>query len=174
MCVSIPKGHMNCKNLLLVFLGVLISSAAQATHIRDGFISYERIGAGHQCEIQVHLFSTNIFSVPDSDTVYVDFGDGSDGSAIRVNGPGGNGVVGPNDIKYSRYTVTHNYDQEGDYLVSVTDPNRINGINNINNGHNTDQVPLYIESLIRIADGVGYCPNSINAVDISGFHCGGG
>jgi hypothetical protein len=154
---------MNHKKLLLLCLLAFISFAASATHIRGGYIAYEHLG-GHSYVIIVNLYTTDINVIPDSDTIIVDFGDGQVGAAVRVNG---NGMPGGNDTKHSIFTVNHTFDQEGDYLVSVTDPNRTAGINNINNRQNTDQIPFYTESLIRIADGVGFCTNDMNPLGLA-------
>ena len=57
------------------------------------------------------------------------------------------------DITYNLYKGTHTFPAPGSYLISVEDPNRNNGVNNIPNSVN---VPMYIETEIVINPFLGY------------------
>jgi len=80
-------------------------------------------------------------------------GDGVIDTIPRTNG-GGHGVVlspASLDIKYNEYTGTHTFPGLGTFVVSITDPNRIAGIKNINGGNSVNE-PFYVEDSLKILD----------------------
>ncbi len=127
---------------------------ARATHNRAGEITYKWL-YGYTYEIKVTTY-TNIdgANLADrcEDTVY--FGDGTRAVVLRSNGVGGGscypaheGVPLNAKIKLNEYVTTHTYPGPGNYLISMEDPNRNAGVNNIPNSVN--QV-FYIESFLVI------------------------
>ncbi|MBI3521239.1 MAG: T9SS type A sorting domain-containing protein [Bacteroidetes bacterium] len=126
---------------------------ANATHNRAGEITYKWL-YGYTYEIKVTTY-TNIdgTNLADrcEDTVY--FGDGTRASILRSNGPIGScspaheGVPLSTKIKLNEYITTHTYPGPGSYLISMEDPNRNVGVNNIPNSINQ---PFYIESFLNI------------------------
>lgn len=155
---------------LLGFLFVLCSFYTFATHNRAGEILYKRIAPFTAnvggVTVQVYTYSFTIMKYTDhgpnvadrcEDTIH--FGDGTKGIAKRINGGtscgcGGGAFCGQiliadptYTVKLNTYTITHTYSGPGNYLVRSLDPNRNEGVININNSVNQ---PFYIESLLII------------------------
>ncbi|MDX2002772.1 MAG: gliding motility-associated C-terminal domain-containing protein [Chitinophagales bacterium] len=135
------------KRYLLFLLGFLASLDAFATHYRAGELTY-RVLSYLSFEVTVTTYTTDINVPPDSDTVQISWGDGTTSSAFRIaQQPLGN------NIKKNVYRDTHTYPGPRPfYVISVTDPNRIGGITNINNGIATENIPFYIEDTLRVFD----------------------
>lgn len=146
---------------LLFCLGLF--SFAKATHNRAGEITYRWVGPGlYTYEIKVTTY-TNLLAIGGQspadrcqDTVY--FGDGTSAVVNRSNGPC-NGGCSPqacegqpisSSIKLNEYITTHQYQGPGNYRISMEDPNRNAGVENIPNSVN--QV-FYIESYLVIPMG---------------------
>jgi len=136
------------------FLGILcafffLPFLAQATHNRAGEIHIRQIGP---LTIEATIITwTKASSVnADRDTLTICWGDGVCINVPRSNG-GGNGVVFPNDIKYNLYVSTHTYSGPAEYRISMTDPNRIAGIINVN-PPSSDNVPFHIETIYSFQD----------------------
>ncbi|MES2761861.1 MAG: T9SS type A sorting domain-containing protein [Bacteroidota bacterium] len=140
--------------LLLFFcLGCILTT--KATHNRAGEITYSWV-TGLTYKIKVTTY-TNIGgpNLADrcEDTVY--FGDGTRAVVLRTNGPTsascGAGIGGGSPIsttiKFNEYETTHTYPGPGNYLITMTDPNRNANVINIPNSVNQT---FYIESLLVI------------------------
>ena len=129
-----------------------------ATHNRAGEITYKWVGPGlYTYQIKITTY-TNISIIGGQtpadrceDTLY--FGDGTRAVVLRSNGPIGacapatDGIPINSNIKLNEYVTTHTYPGPGNYKLSMEDPNRNAGINNIPNSVN--QV-FYIESFLVI------------------------
>ena len=117
-----------------------------ATHNRAGEIHIEQIGP---LTIRATIITwTKASSVnADRDTLTINWGDSNFEQVVRVNGPGipPQGLVLPNDIKYNLYIAEHTYAGPFWYKISMTDPNRIGGIINVN-PPSSDNVPFHIET----------------------------
>jgi gliding motility-associated-like protein len=156
------------KTLLLI--AFCFSICASATHNRAGEILYKRIAPFTTVvgglTVQVYTYSFTIIKYTNDganvadrcvDTLY--FGDGARAVAPRINGPncidcqgeGTCGVVILNQqgyvVKKNIYTTTHTYAGPGRFLVHSFDPNRNDGVQNM---QNSVSVPFYIESLLII------------------------
>lgn len=120
--------------------------ALLATHNRAGEIHIEQIGL---LTIRATIITwTKASSVnADRDTLTINWGDGKTEQVVRSNGPGipPQGVVLPNDIKYNIYVAEHFYAGPAWYVISMTDPNRIAGIINVN-PPSSDNVPFHIQT----------------------------
>ena len=116
-----------------------------ATHNRAGeitFIQNDQL----TFTVQIHTY-TKASSIPaDRDSLMINWGDGLSEFVVR-NGE----VLLPNDNKYNVYTAVHTYASIGDYMLSVTDPNRNGGIINVN-PPSSDIVPFHIETELKILD----------------------
>lgn len=133
--------------LLFLFLGL---QAAFATHYRAGELTYRVLGYLH-FEVTVTTYTTDITGLPDTNAVPIDWGDGTTSYAPRVNG-GGNGVSLGGNIKVNVFVTDHQYaGPQAYYIISLTDPNRINGIKNINGGY-SDGIAFFIEDTLKIFD----------------------
>ncbi|MFT4543953.1 MAG: gliding motility-associated-like protein [Bacteroidia bacterium] len=137
------------KKTLLLVLILCASFGAKATHNRAGEITIQFLGG-----LSVRATVTT-YTVPESPAdrpfLEVAWGDGSVDTVLRVNG-GGDGVVIQSGVKKSVYIYEHTYASSSTYRVSMEDPNRNGGINNIPNSVN---VPFYIETEIIISPFAG-------------------
>jgi hypothetical protein len=118
-----------------------------ADHNRAGSISYQFI-SGYTYEITVSTLTNTCVTTADRCELTILFGDGDSGVAQRVNGifPGSlcptsaDGVTVSNCsgcTKYNQYMITHTYSGPGNYVITMDDPNRATGIQNIANSGNT-------------------------------------
>lgn len=144
---------MSLKKLLvhtvLFLLFALTSLQVVATHYRAGEIYYQQI-SGRTIRATVVTFTdpqspANEFTV----SVTIVWGDGTLNEAPRTSID----RVSAN-AQRNVYVLDHTYQTDGSYVISVTDPNRVNDIVNINSGR-SDQVPFFVQSLIRISGSIG-------------------
>ncbi|MEO5675004.1 MAG: gliding motility-associated C-terminal domain-containing protein, partial [Chitinophagales bacterium] len=118
-----------------------------------GEITYTHV-SGYTYMIVVHTYTKASSQAADRDSLEIKWGDGIMDTLPRTNG-GGQGVLLGNDIKSNEYTGTHTYPGLGTFVMSITDPNRIAGIKNINAGNSVNE-PFYIEDSLRILDPAFY------------------
>lgn len=145
------------KFLLTCTLIVSAFISLHATHNIAGEITYHCVG-GNTYEITVHTY-TNAGSQADRWELYVDFGDGNGAWVPRSNGlpagPNGEGsgvVLASNTaIKYNEYTTQHSF-SPGTYDVSISDPNRVAGIDNI---PNSVAEPFYLQTTMVVDPFIG-------------------
>nr|MBS0036821.1 gliding motility-associated C-terminal domain-containing protein [Saprospiraceae bacterium] len=127
----------------LIALVAIDISTAYATHNRGGEIAIEQTG-----DLTVRAIVTTYTKASsvaaDRDSITINWGDGQSSVVQRVNG-NGNGVEIGNDLQVNLYVGEHTYPGRGTYIISMTDPNRIAGIQNIN-FPNSDLVLFYIET----------------------------
>ncbi len=130
-----------CCTLLLSSLLLLLCLDASATHNRAGEITYEQIG---ELTIRVTITTyTRTSSVQaDRDSLPLFWGDGTSEMVARSNR---NGDALENDIKRNFYIAEHTYPGRATYTISMTDPNRIGGILNVN-PPNSIQIRFHIET----------------------------
>lgn len=131
--------------LLLCFLFLGCWTTAFATHNRGGVIEYTALGGG-QYEVRVITYTK--VSPPsdqaDRDALQVDWGDGSPVATFRR---ASSSLVAP-DVKRNVYIGTHIY-SSGTYIISMTDPNRNDNIQNINGG-NSIGISFYLEATLVV------------------------
>jgi gliding motility-associated-like protein len=82
----------------------------------------------------------------DRDSLFINWGDGTFSSIARSNGKG---EPLQNNIKKNIYISEHTYPGRGTYKLSVTDPNRVESILNID-PPNSVNIPFYIESIVTL------------------------
>ena len=117
----------------------------QATHNRAGEITYRHIsGLTYEATITTYTKTSSVDA--DRPSVVIAWGDGTFNELPRNTE-----IFFPNDIKLNRYTGIHTYPAPFTYIVSFTDPNRIENIINISNSIN---VLFYIEDTLKILDPV--------------------
>lgn len=149
---------------------LLINTQSWATHNRAGEITYTQVGSSpYTLEFTLTTY-TNIGPQIQADrcTMTFYFGDGDSCVANRINGPSGTcqppatmGQVivgatgGQGGIKENIYKCVHTFAGAGVYTVSVSDPNRNDGILNIPGSVN---IPFYIETVVTLNPFLG--PNS--------------
>ncbi|MBL7802174.1 MAG: gliding motility-associated C-terminal domain-containing protein [Saprospiraceae bacterium] len=135
--------------LLALALTVILPQAAHATHNRAGEIHVRQIGT-LTVEATIITWTKASSTNADRDTLTICWGDGTCETVWRANG-GGEGQVLPNDIKYNIYVATHTYAGRATYKISMTDPNRIVGIINVNPPA-SENIPFHIETTYTFLD----------------------
>lgn len=130
---------------LLLFLMVMASLQVMASHYRAGEITYEQI-SGRLYRVKVITYTdpnspANAFTT----SVVLVWGDGKSQDVNRAVFSS----ISPT-VQQNIYVAEHQYSTDGAFLVSVTDPNRVANIVNINGGV-SDGIPFYVESLIKIS-----------------------
>jgi len=135
---------------LIIFL---LPKQSFATHNRAGEIYYSHV-SGFTYSVTIVTYTKASSVAADRDSLPIVWGDGTQDTLPRTNG-GGNGVLLGNDIKYNLYTGTHTYPGLGTYVMSMTDPNRIAGILNINGGNSVNE-PFFLEDTLKILDPAFY------------------
>lgn len=134
---------------LLIPIILLLSFAnVYATHERAGEITYRHLG-GLVYEIRL-LTYTYAPSPADRPELEIKWGDGLSSILPRVEK-----VDLPNDLRRNVYIGQHTYNGPSTYYISVEDPNRNFGIQNIPNSVN---IPFYLETQLVINPLVG--PNN--------------
>lgn len=141
--------NTSLRSLLLFFLLALAPLALQATHNRAGEIHVEQLGPLTVRATIITWTRTLSFSA-DRDTLTICWGDGNCEQVVRSNG-GGKGVVLNDKIKYNTYVAIHTYKAPKWYRISMTDPNRIMGIINVNPPQ-SENVPFHIETIYNFLD----------------------
>ncbi len=98
----------------------------------------------------------------DRDSLVICWGDGQCLLIARSNGGGEGEIVGP-DLKKSVYVSTHEYLFGNLFHISMTDPNRVTGIINVNYP-SSEYVPFYLETIINLqADAALHSPILLEA-----------
>lgn len=131
--------------------------AAQATHLRAGEITVERVNCSSLTfRITVTVFTntinTNVLFGGEDD--WLDFGDGN-----RMLVPEQQNIDRPDlgeGIATASFTITHTYSGNGRYVISYSEPNRNAGVANMDGSVNTR---FYIETLIIVDPFLG-CNNT--------------
>lgn len=143
------------KFLLLLLALVWFAFPVMATHQRAGEISFRYIsGTTYEVTIVTYSYAP---SPADRFELEINWGDKTSTVLARSNGPSNQQgklgeIVGP-DIKRNLYTGIHTFPGPATYKISLEDPNRNYGIQNI---PNSVDVPLYIETELTISAFIGH------------------
>ncbi|HHS95051.1 MAG TPA: gliding motility-associated C-terminal domain-containing protein, partial [Phaeodactylibacter sp.] len=134
------------KNTLL-FLSFFFSCyTLMATHNRAGEITYRQIGP-LTIEATITTYTKTSSTQADRDTLTLCWGDGTCDQVARLNG---NGQELANDVKRNLYVAIHTYPSQGHFTMSMNDPNRNQGICNVNPNGQSDQIPFHIETTVTL------------------------
>ncbi len=146
------------KNILRLSVLLLccfcLAQNANATHNRAGEIVVEQLEPCDDYTLRATIITyTKASSTQaDRDSLVICWGEGNNCETLfRNNGPGNNGQILENDIKRNEYIGTHTYPGPGSYTISMTDPNRNGGIQNVN-WPNSDQVQFHIQTTHTLLD----------------------
>lgn len=141
--------------LLVVWLPLLFSTlTAWSTHNRAGEIIYRYIGDGNSLTYEFTVITYTKLSPPsdaaDRPRVGIDYGDGTLDSIDRVaqfqvEGDFNMGT----DIWRNEYVGVHTYSGPFTYVVSFSDPNRVENIINI--GSSVD-IPFSVSDTLKVVD----------------------
>ena len=132
-------------------MNLFLSADLLATHNRAGEITYEQVG--DLTIIATITTYTRTSSEPaDRDSLEICWGDGNCEWLLRVNGPpNASGVPQgeplANDTKRNFYIGEHTYAAQAHYVITMTDPNRNEGICNVNEP-NSDTVPFHLRTTV--------------------------
>lgn len=140
--------------LLGVMLFMLPVFQVQATHLRAGEITVERIG----CASRTFRITVTVYTDTGSPVLFggpqdvLDFGDGT---RVLVPETPNSPFPGLSSIGKASYSIIHTFPGQGRYTISYLEPNRNEGILNINNSVNTT---FYLETQVDLT--VLGCDNS--------------
>jgi len=144
----------------LILITLLLHSAiysAHATHLRAGQITVKQIPGRLTCAITITVFTntknTTVLFGGEQDEL--NFGDGSPITLVPETYNTIRTDLNPDgSLAMASYTTYHTYSTPGKYLISYREPNRNEGIINMDNSVNTT---FYIETWITLTlDGTGY------------------
>ncbi|MEI6508710.1 MAG: gliding motility-associated C-terminal domain-containing protein [Bacteroidota bacterium] len=135
---------------LYVFAFITLGYNAFASHYRAGEITYTWI-SGKTYMIKA-LTYTDPMSSADQSTgkVTMSYGDGTSAEVYRDSTT----LLDPSYMRRSVYISYHTYQTDGGYTISLADPNRVNGIKNINFGFSSDYA-FYVETYLFIDGSIG-------------------
>jgi hypothetical protein len=149
--------------IVTIIIQLLVFTEVVASHYIAGEITYNIDSVdNNKVYFEVITYTKPSSCGADACTIELDYGDGERSSLVRVNGDAcplpascGNqqpdcdhcGEVVNESLKMNIYTGTHIYSNDGEYVVSLSDANRIDGILNIPNSGN---IAFYIESRLKI------------------------
>jgi len=126
--------------VLLIISGFSLSLLA--THNRAGEITYIHV-ADLTYEFTITTY-TDPNSLADRDALYIDWGDGSGDTLFR------NSIESLTDyIQENKYIGQHSFSGYGEFVISMVDPNRVEGILNIDGSVN---VPFCLVDTFVIFD----------------------
>ncbi len=141
------------KKVTFLVLFSLFVLRASATHNMASDISYTHV-SGNTYKITVRTFTNTDPSLTQADRceIVVYFGDNDSAMAPRINGSTNqcitaDGEMIGNFIKKNIYETTHTFPGNGNYTVSIEDPNRVAGVCNI---PNSVDVSFYLSAEIII------------------------
>ena len=140
------------KSFFLLWAICLLPILAKATHNRAGEIQVQQIGdcGDYRVRATIVTYTKKSSVLADRDSLTISWGDGTFSDLPRVNG-GGFGEDLGNDIQKNVYIGEHQFAGAARYVISMTDPNRIKGIINVNPPSSGD-VPFHIETVYEIPD----------------------
>jgi len=140
---------------ILLILGVcfLFTTDLAATHNRAGEITVEQIDP-LMVKATITTYTKATSTQADRDSLTLCWGDGDCELFIRVNGVIGNsgipvGEILPNNTKLNIYVGFHSYPALGTYRLFMTDPNRNDGILNVN-PPNSVMVEFHLETVYTL------------------------
>ena len=133
--------------IIIISLLIIINNQSFATHNRAGEITYEQVDDLTIIATITTYTRTSSFAA-DRDSLELFWGDGTSNFVRRSNG---NGEELPNDIKKNTYIASHTYPTRSRFKLSVTDPNRIAGIQNID-FPNSINIQFYLETTLTLLD----------------------
>ncbi len=147
------------KRIYILFFGflLLLANQAQATHIRAGEITVQRVNCQSK---EFIIFVTGYVDLIGGAVTFgggtLDFGDGTEPISDIRNDSRFEIIFDEmeidNGVGITRFKVKHTFSGNGIYYISYQEPNRNEGILNMNNSVET---PFYIETMVRIDGTLG-------------------
>lgn len=131
--------------LLLTFLTITKSGA---THLRAGDIVAERINCGRTFRITITVYTNTGSTVRfGGDRDIINFGDGTWEFVPEIENTPRPDLDAEGTVATASYTVFHTYPTTGTYVISYREPNRNEGVLNMDASVNTT---FYLETVIKM------------------------
>jgi gliding motility-associated-like protein len=139
----------NIIRYFITLLFIIPCSGVFASHYRAGEITYEQVNG------RLYRITAITYTDPNSPanafttSITISWGDGKSETVPRLDPVN----MISNTVWQNKYVAEHQYSSDGVFIVSLTDPNRVANIVNINGGF-SDGTPFYVESLLRINNSI--------------------
>lgn len=153
------------KVILLALLFFCSFYNLMATHLRAGQIKVVQIGPRTviiTIEVWTNTRNTTVLFGGDQDIL--DFGDGQQVLVPEQSNQNSSpsGIPLPQGVAYASYTIRHEYRSPGSYVISYREPNRNEGVLNMDNSVNTT---FYLETQIILDPFYGNNSSPVLAID---------
>lgn len=145
--------------LFFGFILLFLTKTADATHIRAGEITVQRLNCQSKTFV---IYITGYVDLVGGQVTFgggtLYFGDGSDPITAIRDDPrvtiiyDEEPIAGSEGVGITRFKVEHTYSGNGIYFINYEEPNRNEGIVNMDNSVET---PFYIETMVRIDGTLG-------------------
>ncbi len=145
------------KYLLFVFCLFVFAFVAKADHYLGANISYKSLG-NMKYEVTITAYQDEQHKASDKDAITVYWGDNTSSSVLRTNG-GGAGVLINSDIRKSVFVGTHQYSNDGNYRIFVSESYRRASILNVANGQSAIS-KLYVDAIVPVYSDPNICVNN--------------
>lgn len=144
-CYFVRQSFNGLKLRICIWLFLVCwANIGSATHYRAGEITYKRLIGREYLVTVITYTDPRSDANPNTVSITISWGDGKSEIVQRVVRNDIN-----SKIQENIYEARHTYSTDGNFLVSVSDPNRVNGILNINNGFSRD-LAFYVQSVITV------------------------
>lgn len=151
------------KRLLIIWLFLTPFIGVFASHNRGGEITYIHLG-GNTYEFTITTCTdVGPSAQADRDELYINYGDGFVDTLPRIQE-----IPQPFDHQKNVYKGIHTFSSAGTYTICMEDPNRNNGILNINGSGgsstgwgNSDNITFSLQSQLVISPFLGNANNSV-------------
>lgn len=136
---------MKNTTIIISCLLLLFSQPLCASHLYGGYISASQQQSGRLFQIEVVVLSDPAsVAEPSLSKMLVNFGDGISQEVTRAKVEGSE-----SGFQKNIYQCTHLYNSDGQFFISITELNLVDGINNINNG-NTGALSLSLGTIVNV------------------------
>lgn len=151
------------KKLIFIWLVLAPFLGVFASHNRGGEITYVHLG-GYTYEFTITTCTdVGPAAQADRDELYINYGDGDIDTLPRIQE-----IPQPFDHQKNVYKGIHTFSSAGTYTICMEDPNRNNGILNINGSGgsasgwgNSDNITFSLQSQLVISPFLGNANNSV-------------
>lgn len=140
--------------LLCIFL---ITFESRATHLRAGDIVAERVGCGRTFRITITVYTNTGSTVRfGGETDVLNFGDGTWMYVPQIENTLRPDLDAEGTVATAQFTIEHVYPTSGTFVISYREPNRNEGVLNMDGSVNTT---FYLETVIKMDAFLG-CNNT--------------
>ncbi|MES2781120.1 MAG: T9SS type A sorting domain-containing protein [Bacteroidota bacterium] len=131
------------KNLIIILAICLFHFSTFASHLYGGYITTKKL-SGRQYEISVTILG-DPHGAASQTSIKLSFGDGDSQTVARLS------LANLEDnFRSNIYKTIHEYQSDGVFIITYSDPNLVDNIVNVNGGQSSNS-SLVIESMIRVS-----------------------